>query len=172
MPRGWVHFYKGYQLSRGLDSKAFFYGNERLPAHVTNYDMAEKFIDAYLEPKMIELGIFKKNDSLNPLEWELHSSFPLEHCQAMRDEIEKNWFYYKTKTPKDQLIRLKERLGEQLADIKKHYGSSGNWGTCSRCYREVLKLIDAIEKGTDRNLKVWNCGWHTEEEIKRILSND
>lgn len=95
MPRGWIHFYKGYQLSRGLNSKAFFYGNERLPAHITNYAMAMKFIDTYLEPKMIELGIFKKNNSLNPLEWELHSSFPLEHRQAMIDEIEKHWFYYK-----------------------------------------------------------------------------
>lgn len=121
---------------------------------------------------MIELGLCKKRDEQTMFNFDMNSAFPPEHRQTIRDEIKKNWLYYKGVNPKDQLTRLKERLVEQLADIKKHYGSSGNWSTCSRCYREVLRLIDAIENGTDKGLKAWNCGWHTEEEINRILSND
>lgn len=95
MPKGWVHFYKGYQLARAWRSKTFLYGNEVLPAHVTNYNMAEKFIDTYLEPKMIELGLCKKRDEQPMFNFDVHSTFPPEHRQAIRDEIEKHWFYYK-----------------------------------------------------------------------------
>lgn len=69
----------------------------------------------------------------------------------------------------DNWIKLKEKLGEQLADIKKYRGSSGNWGVCRKCYLDVLKLMEYIENGEEDTLKAWNCGWHTEEEIERIL---
>ena len=50
---------------------------------------------------------------------------------------------------------LKKKLDEQLEDIKKHSGPSGNWGVCRK----------------EDQLKAWNGGWHTEEEIEEILKN-
>jgi hypothetical protein len=35
----------------------------------------------------------------------------------------------------------------------------------------VPKPIDAIERGGGGELKAWNCGWHTEDEIEKILGN-
>ena len=57
---------------------------------------------------------------------------------------------------------LKQKLDEQIKDCKK-YGYR-----FQRPYREVLKMMDAIEKGTQDELKPNNCLWKTEEEIKRI----
>ena len=71
----------------------FFYGGERIPAHITNYKMAREFIDKYLEPKMIELKIYSKD--FNMFTDDVMCDFPLESRPAMREEIEKHWFYYK-----------------------------------------------------------------------------
>jgi hypothetical protein len=66
---------------------------------------------------------------------------------------------------------LKKKLDEQLEDIKKHSGSSGNWGVCRKCYLGVKKLMEYVEHGEEDQLKAWNGGWHTEEEIEEILKN-
>ena len=87
--------YKGFQLARAWRTKMFFYGDERLPAHITNYEMAERFIDTYLVPKMEELGLY--NGNWMPLVDDYSIMFPSEHRQTMRDEIKKHWFYYKKK---------------------------------------------------------------------------
>ena len=87
--------YKGFQLARALDTKAFYYGGERLPAHVTNYKMAESFIDAFLIPKMTELGLY--SGCWKPFFDDYSILFPEEHAQVIKDEIKNNWFYYKEK---------------------------------------------------------------------------
>lgn len=87
------YIYKGYQLSRAWQSKMFFYGNERLPAHVTNYKMAEEFIDTYLIPKLTDLGLY--HEPWRPLFDDYHITFPPEFRETIRDEIKKHWFYYK-----------------------------------------------------------------------------
>lgn len=56
---------------------------------------------------------------------------------------------------------LKEKINEQIADCGK-YGSR-----FQRPYREVLKMMAAIENGTQEELKPNNCLWKTEEEIKQ-----
>lgn len=87
--------YKGYHLCRAWQTKMFFYGNLRLPAHITNYDMAEEFITKYLIPKMTELSLYK--EPWDPWSGEWYNDFPLEHRAAIEDTIKKNWFYYKEK---------------------------------------------------------------------------
>ena len=89
----WIHIYKGFQLVRAWRSKSFSYGGESLPPHVTNYDMARKFIDKYLIPKMCEIGLYKKD--WNPFIDEIQMFFPYEHRKTMADEIKKNRYYYK-----------------------------------------------------------------------------
>lgn len=66
-------------------------------------------------------------------------------------------------------IKLKTKLVEQVADINKHSGSSGNWGVCRKCYLDVMKLMEYIENGEEDTLKAWNGGWKTDEEIEEIL---
>ena len=61
---------------------------------------------------------------------------------------------------------LKEKINEQLADCKK-YGSR-----FPVPYREVLKMMEAIENGTQDELKPYNCVWRTEEEIKTSRDDD
>ena len=67
---------------------------------------------------------------------------------------------------------LKRKLQEQKKDCRKHSGSSGLYSVCSRCYSEVLKIMDAIENGTESELKPFNGVWHTDEEIAELLKND
>ena len=62
--------------------------------------------------------------------------------------------------------KLKSKLNDQLADIRKHGGSSGTWSVCGRMYREVLKVMEAIESGRDSELIPFNCCFKTEKEIK------
>jgi len=88
-----VLIYKGFQLARALGTKMFFYGDERLPAHITNYKMAEEFIDTYLIPKMTELGLYRGKWVSFVDDYSI--MFPQSSRQAMREEIKKNWFYYK-----------------------------------------------------------------------------
>ena len=101
MGHAWVHFYKGYQLARAWRSKMFFYGGERIPAHITNYKMAREFIDKYLEPKMIELKIYSKD--FNMFTDEVACDFPFKSRPAMRNEIKKHWFYYKEDEQLDKI---------------------------------------------------------------------
>lgn len=90
-----ICIYKGFQLARAWRTKMFYYGDERLPAHITNYKMAMEFVDTYLIPKMTELGLY--NGKWRPFIDDYSIMFPAEHRQAIRDEIKKNWFYYKEK---------------------------------------------------------------------------
>lgn len=41
-----------------------------------------------------------------------------------------------------------------------------------RPYREVLKMMAAIENGTQDELKPCNCMWKTEDEIKEIYKDE
>ena len=66
---------------------------------------------------------------------------------------------------------LKEKINEQLKDIRHHSGISGNWNTCGRMYMEVLKMMNAIEKGKQNELVPHNCMWKTKEEIEDIMSD-
>ena len=61
---------------------------------------------------------------------------------------------------------LKEKLNEQIVDCRK-YGSR-----FQRPYREVLKMMAAIENGTQDELKPCNCSWKTEEEIKKLYKDE
>ena len=56
---------------------------------------------------------------------------------------------------------LKEKLDEQIADCRR-YGSR-----FQRPYREVLKVMDAIENGTQDDLMPYNCTWKTVEEKQK-----
>lgn len=58
---------------------------------------------------------------------------------------------------------LKQKINEQIADCRK-YGSK-----FQKPYYEVLKMMKAIENGTQDELKPHNCIWKTEEEIKESL---
>ncbi len=58
---------------------------------------------------------------------------------------------------------LKEKLSEQIEDCKK-YGCR-----FQRPYCEVLKMMEAIENGTQDELIPNNCIWKTEEEIKESM---
>lgn len=90
-----INIYKGFQLARAWRSKTFLYGGEILPAHVTNYKMAMEFIDTYLIPKMMEIGLY--SGYWNPFTDDCSMNFPFNLRGKMRDEIKKNWFYYKEK---------------------------------------------------------------------------
>ena len=90
-----INIYKGFQLARAWRSKTFLYGGEILPAHVTNYKMAMEFVDTYLIPKMTELGLY--SGDWNPFTDDYSMNFPFNFRETMRDEIKKNWFYYKEK---------------------------------------------------------------------------
>ena len=59
---------------------------------------------------------------------------------------------------------LRNMLLEQLEDIRHKRGSSGNYSTCSKCYNEVLKVMDAIDNNTQNLLHPFNCVWKTDEE--------
>lgn len=61
---------------------------------------------------------------------------------------------------------LKEKLNEQIADCRK-YGSR-----FQRPYREVLKMMTAIENGTQDDLIPNNCQWKTEDEIKELYKDE
>lgn len=63
---------------------------------------------------------------------------------------------------------LRNMLLEQLEDIRHKRGSSGNYSTCSKCYNEVLKVMDAIDNNTQNLLHPFNCVWKTDEEMKEI----
>ena len=78
------------------------------------------------------------------------SSYVLKTCEFIMD----NWEI------------LKEKLNEQIADCRK-YGSR-----FQRPYREVLKMMAAIENGTQDVLKPCNCSWKTQEEIDKIYKED
>ncbi len=57
---------------------------------------------------------------------------------------------------------LKEKLNEQIKDCGR-YGSR-----FQKPYYEVLKVMEAIEKGRQDNLKPYNCLWKTEKEINEL----
>lgn len=57
---------------------------------------------------------------------------------------------------------LKRKLDAQIEDCGK-YG-----GRFQRPYREVLKMMEAIENGTEDELIPNNCVWKTKEEIEEI----
>ena len=63
---------------------------------------------------------------------------------------------------------LRNMLLEQLEDIRHKRGSSGNYSTCSKCYNEVLKVMDAIDNNTQNLLHPFNCVWKTDEEMEEI----
>ena len=63
---------------------------------------------------------------------------------------------------------LKQKLHEQLTDIDKHRGASGNWNVCRRMYNEVLAMMTAIEQKRSENLLPFNGVWHTKEEIQEL----
>lgn len=63
---------------------------------------------------------------------------------------------------------LRNMLLEQLEDISHKRGSSGNYSTYSKCYNEVLKVMDAIDTNTQNLLHPFNCVWKTDEEIEEI----
>lgn len=69
---------------------------------------------------------------------------------------------------------LRSMLLEQLEDIRHKRGCSGNYSTCSKCYNEVLKVMDAIDNNTQNLLHPFNCVWKTDEEMEEIKneSND
>lgn len=69
---------------------------------------------------------------------------------------------------------LRSMLLEQLEDIRHKRSSSGNYSTCSKCYNEVLKVMDAIDNNTQNLLHPFNCVWKTNEEMEEIKneSND
>ena len=63
-------------------------------------------------------------------------------------------------------IMLKRKLDEQIEDCGK-YGSR-----FQRPYREVLKMMTAIENGTEDELIPNNCVWKTKEEIEEIYKDE
>ena len=69
---------------------------------------------------------------------------------------------------------LRSMLLEQLEDIRHKRGCSGNYSTYSKCYNEVLKVVDAIDNNTQNLLHPFNCVWKTDEEMEEIKneSND
>lgn len=86
---GKLTIYKGYQLYRDLMTNSFSYGGEWLPSRIVNFDMAEKFIDKYLLPKMIEIGLYSEK-GWNSFVVDWRYMFPKEHRQTMADEIKKH----------------------------------------------------------------------------------
>lgn len=68
--------------------------------------------------------------------------------------------------------KLREKICDQLSDIGKHKGCSGSWGVSGRMYREVLKVMDAIEHGTEDELIPFNACFKTEEEIQELCRDD
>ena len=67
---------------------------------------------------------------------------------------------------------LKQKLNEQLTDIDKHSGASGNWSVCRRIYNEVLNMMTAIEQKRSEELLPFNGVWHTKEEMQHIFDSE
>lgn len=89
--------FKGYLLYKTLIGKKFFYGGLRLPAKVTNYFDAERFICRYLNPVMVKMHLY------NPYEnW--HEQGGKEFSEDVKPIIEKvikeNWLFDMNDLPK------------------------------------------------------------------------
>ena len=61
--------------------------------------------------------------------------------------------------------KLKLKINEQLEDIRNHRGCSGTWTQCANMYHEVLKVMEAIEHGTEDMLVPNNCKFKTRAQI-------
>ena len=67
---------------------------------------------------------------------------------------------------------LKERIREQISDCNKHRGASGNWGTCARLYGEILREMNRIENGHEKDFVPFNGLWKTKDEINAIVNEE
>lgn len=69
----------------------------------------------------------------------------------------------------DNWNKLKSRLEEMLGEFKNYRGRSGPYNAVRSGYQNVLKLMNAIENGTDKNLKIFDGAFKTQEEIDKLL---
>ena len=67
---------------------------------------------------------------------------------------------------KDNWSILKEKIEEQIKDCKK-YGSR-----FSIPYYEVLKMMDAIENGTENEFVPNNCLWKLKSELNNTEEDE
>ena len=58
-------------------------------------------------------------------------------------------------------------LNEQIEDVKQYHERTFN-----PAYREVLKVMEAIEQGTEDILIPYNCMWKTKEYIEQIKKEE
>lgn len=65
--------------------------------------------------------------------------------------------------------KLKSRLEEMLDEFKHYQGRSGSYNAARNTYQNVLKLMNAIERGTDEDLKIFDGTFKTQEEIDKLL---
>ena len=72
----------------------------------------------------------------------------------------------------DKWETLKKIIKTQVEFCERRVGASGMWGNTARIYREVLKMMDRIDDGTEHNYVPFNGLWKTEEDIKELLKND
>ena len=87
----------------------------------------------------------------------------LQNRQTGNTDVGSNPTMYSTM---DNWEVLKKMLEEQIVDCR-HYGSR-----FQRPYREVLKVMKAIEEGKQDELKPNNCTWKTQEEIDKFYKED
>ena len=92
---GYMNF-KGYLLYKTLVGKKFFYGGIRLPAKVTNYFDAERFICRYLNPIMVKLKLY--NPQKNWFE-QGGKMFSDEVKPIIEQVIKDNWSFDKNDLP-------------------------------------------------------------------------
>ena len=71
--------------------------------------------------------------------------------------------------PEEMWAVLRKMVEEQVANVQKHRGASGNWNVCSNVYYGVLRLMDAIAQGREGSMKPFNGTWRTEAEISEIM---
>jgi hypothetical protein len=89
--------FKGYILYKTIVGKKFFYGGVRLPAKVTTYDIAERFIHKYLTPTMIKLHLCIPKDNYYLPDDRV---FPDSAKETIEKVIKENWSFNVDELPK------------------------------------------------------------------------
>ena len=73
---------------------------------------------------------------------------------------------------KDKWETLKKIIETQVEFCERRVGASGTWGNTARIYREVLKMMDKIDEGTEYNYIPYLGLWKTEDEVKEMLKEE
>lgn len=92
----WMDF-KGYILYKTIVGKKFFYGGLRLPAKVTNYFIAQRFICRYLNPIMVKLNLYNPNENWFEQDGK---EFPEDVKPIIEKVIKENWLFDMNDLPK------------------------------------------------------------------------